>query len=899
MSLGERTFALLIRLYPREFRNRYRDDLLAFFRQDREHGRYGSGLLRPFRFWTATVRDLARAVWTYRRTARREAAISMPKRARVGRLRRDLRFAWRGLWAAPGVTSAALAVLIVGIGASTAIFSVVDAVVLRGLPYPGGDRLASVTIEYANRPAPMLPPDYFDLRARQTSFEREGASAGLPPQVTVDEPVVTLTAVRVTASLFETLGVKPARGRTFAVPDERADAPPVAIISDALWRSRFGADPTAVGQTIALKTGPVTVVGIMPPGFIYPIRAIPTTVDMWVPFIPTPVLMARAKTRNYMLTVIGRLKPGVTLEQASVEMRQIRDAIAAENPGWLGDDQGVQVRRLQDTIVGASLRSWMLLLLGAVIGVMLIACLNVANLLVARAVTRGPELAVRTALGASRWDLSRALVVESVLLSLIGGIGGILAAFWGVDLLRASLPAGVPRLASVAVDLRVMVVALSAASVTGVVFGALPALQASRCDVVTLVVQGGRSQSANRTGRRIRTALMIAEVAIATVLVAGSGLFLSSFARVVSIDLGFDPRHVVAFFGSVMNSQALTPSTTPDARAAAVGGQAIAASALERIRAVPGVVAAEAMQGGRPLSRSWVGVDVQHADLRSEPFTGPDAAKVRSVGPRYLDVVRGRLLQGRWIADADVTGAPPVVVLGDEAARRYFGSRGPVGQTILMQGYSRQVIGVVAAMRWEGPETGLSPEVYIPFAQTSHDGAELMVRTAPDPALVLPALKEALRAAMPGAIIPEPTFLEQSYAALLAQRRFNMVVLALFGVVAIAVAAIGIYGLMAFVVAQRRREIGVRVALGAAPTGILRMVLGSAAALMAAGLAIGIGAALLLEQTVRTFLFDPARYDPVVYGGVAALLFAVGLFAALGPARRAARVDPVIALRAE
>lgn len=823
----------------------------------------------------------------------------MPKGATGARLRRDVRFAWRGLWATPGVTLAALAVLTIGIGASTAIFSVVDAVVLRGLPYPGGDRLALVTIDFANRPARLLPPDYFDLRARQTSFEREGASAGSPPVVTVDEPLVTLTAVRVTASLFETLAVRPARGRTFAVADERANAPPVAMISDALWRSRFGADPSAVGRTIALKTGPVTVVGIMPPGFVYPIRAIPSTVDMWVPFIPTPDLTARAKTRNYMLTVIGRLKPEVTLQQASVEMRRIRDAIAAENPGWLDDDQGLQVRRLQDTIVGASVRSWMMLLLGAVTGVLLIACLNVANLLVARAVTRGPELAVWTALGASRWDLSRALIVESVLLSLLGSIGGILAATWGVDILRASMPAGVPRLASVAVDFRVMVVALSAASITGLVFGALPALQVSRFNVVTLVVQGGRSQSASRTGRRIRTALMLGEVAIATVLVAGSGLFLSSFARVASIDLGFDPRHVVAFFGSVMDSQALTPATTPEARAVAAGGQAIAASTLEHIRAVPGVVAAEAMQGGRPLSGSWVSVDVQHADLRSKPFTGPDEAKVRSVGPRYLDVVRGRLLKGRWIADTDVTGMPPVVVLGDEAARRYFGSREPVGQAILMQGYSRQVIGVIAAMRWEGPEASLNPEVYIPFAQTSHDRAELMLRTVPDPATMLPALKDALRAAMPGAMIPEPTFLEQTYSDLLAQRRFNMVVLAIFGIVAIVVAAIGIYGLMAFVVAQRRREIGVRVALGAAPAGILRMVLRGAAALLAAGLAVGLAAALLLEQTVQAFLFDPARHDPIVYGGVAAVLFAAGLSAALAPARRAARVDPVIALRAD
>ena len=899
MNAGERIFALLVRLYPREFRDRYRDDLLAFFREDRHHLKYGRGPGRPLRFWTTTTRDLVRAAWSARRSSRQEALMAAAPGARFTRLRQDVRFAWRGLWTSPGVTLAALAVLIVGIGASTAIFSVVDAVVLRGLPYRDGDRLALVTINYAKRPAPLMPPEYFDIQARQRSFSHLGASAGMPLQVTADEPELRLFGARVTASLFDTLGAAPARGRLFTAAEERADAADVAIISHRLWKSRFNGDPAVVGRTMRLKTGPLTIVGVMPSGFMYPVRPLVSTVDLWVPFKATPELLARGQTRNYMLSAIGRLKPGVTVEQAAADVRQIREAIAVAHPGWLEADQTMQVRRLQDAVIGAPVRSWMLLLLGAVTGVLLIACLNVANLLVARAVTRGPELAVRTALGASRWDLSRALLTESVLLSVLGGAGGVLLAFWGVDLLRANLPAGIPRLASVAVDLRVMAVALSAALLTGLIFGALPALQASRADVVTLAGQGGRSQSSGRSSRRLRTGLMIAEVAIAAVLVAGSGLFLASFARVANVDLGFDPRHVVAFFDSVMSSQALTPAATPEAQTTAAGAQAIAAAALGRIRAVPGVVAADAVQGGRPLSRSFVSTDVQHPDLRTPVFTGPDSAKVRSVGARYLDVVRGTLLNGRWIADSDVTGAPAVVVLGEEAARRYFGSQDPIGKTLLMEGYPRQVIGVVAPMRWDGPEAVLNPEVYVPFAQTSHGTAEVVVRTATDPAPLVPALKAALRAAMPGTTIPEPAYLEHMYADLLAERRFNMVILFVFGVVAIAVAATGIYGLMAFVVAQRRREIGVRVALGAAPTGILRMILRSATTLMTVGLAIGIAAALLLEQTVRGFLFNPARHDPVVYGGVAALLFGAGLCAAIGPAQRAARVDPLIALRGD
>ena len=898
-----RIFVWLLRLYPRAFRERYRDELVAFFRQDRGHPKYGSGPLRPIRFWRATLRDLVRTAWSQHQRVRLEAQMTPPKSGLLSKLQWDLRFAWRGLWATRGVTVAALAVLTIGIGASTSIFSVVDAVVLRGLPYPESDRLHTIAINLDSKPAPMMVPDYRDVRARQTSFEELGGASGSPPFVTADEPVESMTGVKITASLLKVLGVAPARGRALDESDERPDAPPVALISDRLWRRRFNADPAIAGRTLAFRTGAtittVAVVGVMPAGFSYPLRA--TAIDLWVPFVPTPLQANRGRGRNYVLSVVGRLRPGLTLDQASAEMARIRGAIAAENPGWLGDDQTYVVRNLQDTIVGPSIRAWMQLLLGAVAGVLLIACLNVANLLVARAVARAPELALRTALGASRWDLSRALVVESVLLSVLGAAGGIAVAFWGVDLLRATMPAALPRMNTVAVDLRVMSVALSAAVVTGLVFGVLPALQASRPDIVTLVSHGGgRAQSASRASRRIRMGLMIAEVAIAAMLVAGSGLFLASFARVASIDLGFDPTRVVAFFGSVMSDAALKPATSPEARDAAVRGRALARAALDQVRAIPGVVAAEAMQGGRPLSASYVSVDVQHADLQTPPFTGPEAPRVRSVGPQYLDVIRGRLTRGRWFGDDDVEGAPAVVVLGEEAARRYFGSRDPVGQTILMDGYPRHIVGVIAAIRWDGPEKDLLPEVYIPFFQSSHDRAELMIRTASDPAAIVPALKKALRTAMPDlAIIPEPTFVEQSYVNLLAQRRFNMMVLAFFGFVAIVVASIGIYGLMAYVVAQRRREIGVRVALGAAPAGILRMVLRGAVALMLAGLVVGLGAALLLEQTVRGFLFNPQPYDPLLYAIVGTVLLLAGVTAALGPARRAARVDPLVALRGE
>ncbi|MCR4375407.1 MAG: ABC transporter permease, partial [Acidobacteria bacterium] len=670
-----------------------------------------------------------------------------------------------------------------------------------------------------------------------------------------------------------------------------------AIISDRLWRRRFSADAGTVGRTIASKTGAFQIVGVMPPGFSYPIASVTAgPVDVWLPFIPTQAMTVRGNSRAYLLSVVARLKPGVSVADASVRMARVRDALALRYPGWF-NDHGVVVRRLQDAIVGASVRSWMLLLLGAVAVVVLMACLNAANLLVARAVGRGPELAVRTALGASRWDLARALLVESLVLSILGAAGGILVALWGVEILRATLPTSVPGLAMVSLNFRVLTITAVAAVLTSVTFGTMAALQASRPDVVTLLGQAGRGHSGGRAGRRLRTGLVVAEVGLAVVLLSGSGLFLTSFMRVTSVDLGFDPRHVITLLSASMNSSDIVPATTADRQARALGGQSVIEAAIERVRAVPGVVAVAPIQGGSPLSGSALTVPVQPADRLTGPFTDADEPFVRSSGPGYLEVVRGTLISGRWIADTDVVGATPVVVLSDEAARRYFGAQSPLGRGLLMNGYERTVVGIVRAMRWRGPESEILPEAFIAFKQTAHPTAQLIVRTNGDPAAVVPALQNAIQGTVPGATAPTPQLLEQSYAGLLAQRKFNMIILLLFGTVAVAIAAIGIYGLMAFVVSQRRREIGVRVALGALPSGILSMVLGRAVRLLVAGLVPGIAVSILLEQTARAFLFNAKPHDPVVYVGVAAVLLATGLAAAFGPARRATRLDPLVALR--
>jgi putative ABC transport system permease protein len=899
-SLGERLFGWLIRLYPREFRDQYREDLLAFYGADRGHAKYGTGLLRPVRFWSATTRDVARAAWNQRRTARRlRRAAHGPAASSAGRLRQDLRFAWRGVWASRGVTAAALMVLTLGVGAGTAVFSVVDAVALRGLPFDEDHRLVSVAEAdlQSGRPTTVAPQNYFEWRTRQDAFETLGALAGGSSFVARDEPVEPLRMLRVTASLLEVLRVRPARGRPLAAADERPGARPVAIISDRLWRRRFNADPAVVGRPLASKTQEYEIVGVMPPGFTYPISSLAIApVDFWVPFIPTDAMHVRGTSRTYMLSVIARLRPGVSVNEAATRMTRLRDAMAAQHPAWF-HDRGVLVRPLRDSIVAASVRSWMLLLLLAVGVVVLMACLNSANLLVARALVRGPELAVRMALGASRWDLARALLVENALLALIGTAAGVLAAVWGVEILRSALPAGVPRLSAVALDFRVLAIAAGAAVLSSMVFGTIPALQASRPDVITLLGHTARTHSGGQASLRLRTGLVVAEVALSVVLLAGAALFLTSFRRVTSIDLGFDPRHVVAFLGSVMDSRGMKPATTPDARAAAESGQVLVADAVARLRAIPGVVAVAPMQGGRPLSGSGLTVAVQHADRLTPPFEGDDEAWVRSVGAGYLDVLRGTMQSGRWIAETDVTGTNPVVVLNSEAARRYFGSRDPVGQRLLLDDFERTVVGVVRSMRWRGPESEITPEAFVPFFQTSHPTAEIVVRTDRDPAALVPRLQEAIRQAIPTVSAPAPTSLERSYAGLLEYRRFNMILLMIFGAVALGISAIGVYGLMAFLVARRRREIGVRVALGAAPAGILTMVIGRAARLLVAGLVPGIIAALFFEQTARAFLFDARPHDPAVYLGAGAVLLVAGLLAAIGPARRATRMDPLAALR--
>ena len=891
-AFGERLFAFLVRAYPREFRERYGEDLLAFFREDRRHPRYGTGPLRPIRFWTATLRDLLRAAAAERFVRRTAPAGGRGPMRAISGLAFDLRYAVRSLLSTRAVSLTAVLVLALGIGAGTAIFAVVDGVVLRDLGFADEAALVSVaeTDLATGRAVPAAYPNYADWARQQDVFESLAASVTGPLLTTAGARPERLRSHRITADLFDVLGVRPAIGRALQPADERTNAQ-VALISDALWRRHFNADPAVAGRPMTFESGAYTIVGVMPPGFTYPIGpAALSAVDLWIPLSPTPQERARTGGRSYFFRVVGRMKPGVTLAQASARMQRIRDVLAADHPRWFAD-RGITVRPLKASIVGASSRAWMLMLLSAVAVVFLIACANVANLLLARASGRSREIGVRTAMGATRWQIVRGVVVESVVLALGGAAAGLLLASWGVDVLRATLPASLPRVWTVGVDLRVIGVAALAAVATGVLCGLVPALQMSRTDAAAALRGGGRGATAGGGRPRLRAVFLSAEVALAAVLLVGAGMFVSSFLRVVNRDLGFST-------GGVLSVSVSPPRAGPvEDRMDALRVSML--EVLERVRALPDVESAALVAGGAPLSGSWAS---QPVEVAGRTFTDEDEAVVKQVTDEYFVAVGATILRGRGIGASDVLGAPGIVVLNDEAARRYFGDRDALGAQMAIDTEApRTVVGVVRGMRLLGPETEVKPEAYVPYAQSGRQSvsASLVLRAARDPASVVPGMKDAIWAVMPGAVIPDPVTFDERFAALVAQRKLNMILVGIFAALALLIAAIGIYGMLAYLVEQRTREIGVRMALGAIPAAILRMILAHASLTIGAGLAVGFLAAIWLERLVMAFVFRGIPHDPLVYAGAAALLMALGLAAALVPARRAARVDPLVALRAE
>lgn len=823
----------------------------------------------------------------------------------------DLKTALRSFRSAKGFTAAALVVLTLGIGATTAIFSVVDAVVLRALPFDEHDRLVAVGQRRAvsadeqhtvrvpgfgqeRDPEQLLlvaPQNYLDWAAQQQVFESMAAIAS--GWMTLRDPGVEPESVvpqRVTADFFAVLRVTPAIGRTFSVENEIAGRDRVVVLSDGLWRRRFGADPGIIGRTLALEDvegGPAAagagyeVVGVMPPAFTYPIGASRAT-DIWIPYVvPTRDRIRDPNgSKTTYLQVIARLKPGVSLAQAQAQLDQVAAAIERANPVW-NEGSRIGVRPLIDHIVGARIRSWMLMLLAAVALVLLIACANIASLLLARGSTRERDIAVRAALGASRLRLVRSLIVESLVLSAMGTGCAIVVAWWVVDILRASMPDGVPRVATIALDWRVLAAAATASLVTALLFGFGPALQLSRPDLSNGLRDGARS-GISAARHRLRSALVLAEVALAMVLLVGAALFIGSFLSVVRIDPGFSPDRV------------LTAQISPRVESKSTDKVAALYEVVERVRGIPGVVHAAVLSGFLPLG---AGISTTSFPLRGRPDQPVAQLSTKRVTPDYHQALGIPLLRGRLFDNAtDRKGSRDVAIINETAARTFFPGADPIGRDL----GGTAIVGVVGDVSQTSLERETLPEMYVPLAQGDAPGGMLVVRTRDaDPYDVLPAVKAAVYTVFPDVPLRNVVTLEETLAKQLGQRRLNMLLLGVFGVLGLAIAAVGIYGLMAFVVSQRTREIGIRIALGASRSHVVRIVVLKAFGLVVSGLIVGSAAAWYLSAAARAFLFGLEPTDVRAFAAAAVSLLAAALIASVVPVRRAASVDPVVALRSE
>jgi predicted permease len=794
----------------------------------------------------------------------------------------DLRYGLRMLRRNPGFTAVVVLTLALGIGANTAIFSVVNGVLLRPLPYLQPNRLMMVWHNNTkeNEPRDFVSyPAYLDLRSQSRTFSRMGAVSPrwrfvLPGA----EGPQKVQGFWVSASLFDVLGVRPFLGRTFTAAEDKPGGAPAVILSYALWQSRFSGDPEILGKTIPLDNLEIPVVGVMPRGFHFL-----EDVALWAPLGQNPFLRRGRAIR--MLQVVGRLAPGATPARAQAEMTTLTARLAREYPDT-NAGLGATVVSLDEQIVG-KVRPALLVLFAAVVLVLLIACANVANLLVQRAAVREKEIAVRKALGAGRFRLVRQFLTESVLLGLLGGAGGLGLAFWGLRVLRRLGPAGLPRLRDVSIDPAVLAFTLGISLLTGIVFGLWPARRLAHVDLQETLKEGGRTTE-SRGRRRGRNGLVVLEVALALVMATGAGLLIRSFARLMAVDPGFVPGHLLTLQLGLPSSYA-----KPAQRVAFYRRM------FSRIESLPGVEAA----GGvtrlplGPHVTTTLGIQGHPVPLGREP-----EVDFRRVSTNYFRAMGISLRSGRAFNARDDAGAPPVAIINQTAARRFWPGKDPLGSRVRFGNDSSPwytVIGVVGNVRQLGLDQPAEPAIYIAFDQGPPTGPLLAIRTSMDPTALIPAVRRELRALEPRLLISDVKTMEQIVHQSTGGRRFNTLLLSVFAALALALAAVGIYGLMSYTLAERRHEIGIRMALGAQPAQVLRMMLGEGMKLALLGVAIGVAGSLALMRLLSSLLFGVTPTDPWTFAGVVVVLTVVALAACYVPVRRAIRVDPVAALRYE
>ena len=803
----------------------------------------------------------------------------------------DIRYAVRKLSRTPGFTTIAAFTLALAIGATTAIFSVIDGVLLKPLPFRDPERVVRVTnLRDGNRMVSSVP-DFLDIRAQSKSYASLAALDNQAMNLTGGSEPERISAARVGATFWSLLGVTPQVGRGFAPNEDSQSAARTVVLSDGLWKRRFGGDRRIVGKTIALDGNSFTVIGVAPAGFSFPDRP-----DVWIPLVFAQDDLNPDGRGAHWMGIMGRLAPNVTVTQATSELVTITRRLEQQYPESNTNMSGAVIP-MQEYLVG-DVRPALYVMLGAVAFVLLIACANVANLLLVRAASRESEMAVRTALGAGALRLVRQLVIESVLLAMIGGVFGTLLALWGVDLLLSMAPNGLPRINEVTVNGSVLVFTAGVTAVTGVLFGLFPALHAARANVGGMLKEGMRGSSGGVASRRARNTLVMAEMALAVVLLVGAGLLIRSFSKLLAVDPGFRAERVVTF-----------AIAAPDTKYGQYAQRReLVSNLVERMKRVPGAQGA-AVVTGLPLSNIMMRTSAHIVGTPPERPGERKSTDVAMATPGYFTTMGIPLVAGRDFTDRDGSGAPVVSIVNQEFVKRYFPNENPIGKRIEL-GWDQdtastggnmtlggEIVGVVANVKRRGLSQEVFPETYASYMQPTFSNFSVVVRSTADPSTVMAAIRAQIRELDRDLPLSDLRQLKELVAASVSRPRFYTTILGVFASIALILAAVGIYGVISYAVSLRTRELGIRIALGATGRQVSGLVLQQGVGLAIAGVAVGGAGAYWLTRLLSKLLFGVSATDPLTFVGVAALLTAIAAIASFVPARRAAKVDPLLAMR--
>jgi putative ABC transport system permease protein len=808
---------------------------------------------------------------------------------------RDLRYALRSLLRRPSFTAIAVITLALGIGANTAIFSVVNAVLLRPLPFRHPEQLVTLWERNPKQGYEQNAPaagNFVDWRDQNQVFAQMAIYAPKRFNLAFGDSPERMAGAAVSTSLFDLLGVSSAEGRIFSSEEEQPGRDQVVIISHRFRQNHFAANQNPVGETITLDGRNYAIVGVMPEGFQFPggtgtvlrtFTAAPA--DLWVPLVLDAETLRQRSSHS--LSVIGRLKPGVTVAQATAEMDAIQQRLQQQYPTFfIGSN--VTLVPLAEQVVGAARRP-VLVLWGAVAFVLLISCANIANLLLSRAASRKKEIALRAALGAGRGRMIRQLLTESLLLSIFGGVAGTLLAAWGVRALSAIVPANFPRRDEISIDAWVLGFTLLISILTGVIFGLAPALNSSRIDLTEALKAGGRNATAGAQGHRLRSLLVIVEMGLALILLVGASLMIQSFLHLQQVSPGFKTDHRLAMEIS------LPANSYPRAQRPAFFEQL-----LERTRSLPGV---EAIAAAKHLPLSGDNMNFAF-DIEGRPFPAGKSpgADCRFVTPDYFNAMAIPLIQGRVFSEGDAPQSPHVLIINERMARRFFPNEDPIGKRLVLgiNNFTGQIVGIVADVKHIGLDAEANEEIYVAYSQAPFwTDMNLIVKTSGDPMSVVGSIRNELGNLDRHVPIGKVRTMETIAAESVAQPRFRTLLLSLFGIVALLLASVGIYGVMSYAVAQRTQEIGIRLALGAQIRDVRRMVITHGMTMAVIGVASGVAGAFVLTRLIASLLFEVAPTDVATFAGVSIGLVAAALVACYVPARRASRVDPLVALRYE